>query len=299
MTLSNAQDLAYEMLKASFVGFYPKVYVEKYDGVLSFVEARRRYANTPLLLVSPLGIDGEKVQLAVFLLATSTDKEVMDVCDKVVETLRILSGDGRDTLDVVSKTLYDNEALKGGLRIWSHLAYWPHLADGEHAEEVDNPISKAKEKIKDLFPEGIKVATNEAEAKKLRFGSLLPFVTVLTGQGTFDKAHARTVTRIIDGKRYKQTVKGEAIWPLTVTCYATSESEADAVLWPILPYIQYTDSDEMQFNTTLKIDSLESGGVEDGASISSVKLMLSVPVIQGKELIPSVKDAMVLEKEEQ
>lgn len=298
MTLAQAQTIAVEQLTRAFTGDLPKVYVEAYDGILSFAEARQRFKNTPCILVSPLSSNDEQIQLAVYCLSLSTDKNVVSVLDKTIGVLRHLSGSGRIPLHVESRSAYDNDGFKAGMRIWIHMVSWPHLADGSVAVEEPSPVKTAKQRISALFPEGTVVATTQSEAAKLLLGSALPFVTVLTGEGSFDPKERRTVIGSNQGSAFMMVSKGQAVWPITVKVYATTESEAQAMLWPVLPDLPDISRDEFGFNTVATISGLAEGLNENGACVASVTVSLKVPANRQTGRLKTIRDVGVYPAEE-
>lgn len=298
MTLENAQRIAVSALKASFVSVRPKVYVEAYDGILSFKEGKQRFKNTPVLLVSPLTVDDSQIQLAVYMLASSSDTGVVSVIDTTVQTLRRLSGSNRIPLSVSSRSLYDEHAMTTGLRLWVHVVTWPHLADGTAAATVDSPVCAAKERIAALFPAALDIVTSEAEARFKIQGGSLPFVTILAGQGDFDASDRRTASGVVQGDRYSQCAKGSAVWSIEVKAYATSESEAESLIWQVVPYLPHRVQDDMSWNTTMTITGLEEGKIENGAAVAVVTVRLEVPALQVMKKIPIIRDAKVLGEED-
>ncbi|MBP5161538.1 MAG: hypothetical protein ILP16_00980 [Spirochaetales bacterium] len=298
MTLAQAQTTAVEKLQQAFSADRPKVYVEPYDGVLSFKEASQRFKNTPCILVSPLSSSDSQIQLAVYCLSVSTDKNVVSVLDKTIGVLRGLSGTGRIPLQVESRSAYDNDGFKAGLRIWIHMVSWPHLADGSDAVEEPSPVKAAKQRIQALFQEGTVVATTQSEAAQLLLGSSLPFVTVLTGEGSFDTKERRTVIGNNQGSPFMMVSKGQAVWPITIKAYATTESEAQSILWPILPDLPDISSDEYGFNTVVTISGLAEGLNENGACVASVTVSLKVPANMQTGRLKTIREVGVYPAEE-
>lgn len=298
MTLENAQRMAVSALKAAFTAMRPKVYVESYDGMLSFKEGRQRFKNTPVLLVSPLTVDDSQIQLAVYMLASSTDEGVVSVIDATVRTLRGLSGSNRIPLSVASRSLYDEQATATGLRLWVHVVTWPHLAEGTAATAVDSPVCAAKERIAALFPAGLDIVTTEAEARCRMQGETLPFVTILAGQGDFDASDRRTAIGVVQGERYSQCAKGSAVWSIEIKAYAASESEAESLIWQVIPYLPHRVQDDMSWNTTMTIAGLEEGKTENGAAVAAATVRLEVPALQRMKRIPIIRDAKVLGEED-
>lgn len=279
MTLATAQSLAISALEAEFLGFLPKVYIEGYDGILSFREGKNRFRNTPVLLVSPIAADGRTVSLAVYALSSSSDRGMVQILDKATDALRKISGNGRPYLDVQARTLYDDAAWRLGLRLWALLAVWPHLADGAQAESADSPLATEKARIAALFPEGTAIALTTADAGNLVVDGVLPFVAILTSQGRFDDGDRRTVSGTWDGARYEQKAKGQAVWILRIKAYAASESEAEALLWPVLPLIPATSSDAHGWNTVTTVEAVDSGRLDMGAAVAEIIAELSVPAL--------------------
>ncbi len=297
MTLETARDMAVEGLEKAFRQFRPKVYVKPYDGILSFKEAKKVFSNTPALLVSALTGDDEHISLAVYLLATCSDENLLTILDTAMAALRSLSGKGRNPLTVSSRSLYDPEALTAGLRLWAIAISWPHLADGTDAMEASSPVADEKKRIVSLLKQGTAVALSEAMAKEFRLAGTLPFVTILSGPGRFDDTEKRRSFSVIDGKRKTQTAKGYAEWSLTIKSYAASEAEAESLLWPIVPYLPQIRSDDMGWNTVTEVTELSEGEIEAGAATATVKISLKVPAIDGIADIPAIRNARVTGKE--
>lgn len=280
MTLTQAQNIAKTQLTAAFISDTPKVAVQDYDGVLSFEEARNQFRQTPAVLVSPLTSNDNQIQIAVYVLTKSTDKNVVALLDKVISTLRGLSGTGREPLTVESRSFYDKDTFKTGLRIWVHVVNWTHLANGDQATEVPSPVVTEKNRVAALFPEGTTIAKTDAQAKNLLKGLSLPFVTILSGDGSFETLERRTVFgKTQAGQRFKVVCKGAAIYPLTIKAYAASESEAESLIWAVVPNLPNVTCNIHGFNTETKVVRLSEGQSENGASVAKVEISLSVPAL--------------------
>ena len=296
--MKDVQTIVIGKLKEAFKTMAPKVYVEPFEGILSISIAGNRYANTPLFLVSPLAIDDKSTTLATYFLATSSDRNQLSLLDEAVDVLRNAPGDRRIPLEVSVKNAYDDNALKKGLRIWVLMASWPHLADsGVPVSPFPGPVESAVRTIAELFPEGIDVATTEADRRRFLFGHALPFVTVEATAAEFEKTEARRIFTQKDGKRYEAKFKGFAVWNIEITAYARTEGEAEEIIWPLVPYIPFTRRDEFDFNTSLYVTDLEEGD-SLGAVTYKVKCKLSVPAYRKAERIPVIRNARVLGKEE-
>lgn len=289
---------AVEGLRKVFSDSYPAVYVEPFEGVLSITVASNRYSNTPLFLVSPIAGDGEKVDLAIYFLAVSSDRGVVDILDKGIDAIRNLPGEGRLPLEVSVKSAYDDEGFKKGLRIWVLMTSWPHLADGSSGfSPFSQPLSKAMRSIAQLFPESLTVTTSEAEARRWLFGHALPFVTITATKAEFDKSDARRVFGTRNGKRWEAEAKGIARWTLTVTVYAQSIADCEDILWPVVPYIPSSSTDDYAFNYKLQVAGFESGETS-GASTLAVICIFEVPAYRTPGDIPSIRKAEVIGKED-
>lgn len=298
MTLREAQMMAVEGLEEALKDERPKVYVVPFEGILSVTVASHRFQNTPALLVSPIAEDDTKVDLAVYFLASSEDRGQIGILDKSIQAIRDLPGKGRTPLEVAVKSAYDDDALRKGLRIWVLMASWPHLADGsEPVSPFSGPVAEAMKRISQLFPEGVNVAMSEGDRRRFLLGHELPFVTITAAKAEFDKTDARRISAIKEGHRYGIAAKGQARWIIGVRCYAASADEAEGIVWPIVPYIPETVSDEYGFNTSLKVSALETGE-ELGADFFSVSCTLEVPAYRKPEQIPAIKDAIVFGKED-
>lgn len=299
MTLRDAQMKAVDGLREALKDERPKVYVEPFEGVLSITVAANRFHNTPALLVSPLAVDSERVELAVYFLAASDDRGQISVIDKATEAIRNLSGEDRLPLDVSVKSAYDDNALRSGLRIWVMMASWPHLADGTGAAlpVSSEPVADAMRRIQQLLPDDISSTFLEAERRRWLIGHRLPFVTITAEKADFDRSEARRIEGIKELRRYGIAAKGVARWSIAVRCYSASHEEAEGIIWPIVPYIPDTVFDENLFRYTLRVESLEQGE-ELGACCWQVSCMLEVPAYRIPEAIPSIKNAIVYGKED-
>ena len=297
MTMREVQMKAVAGLEKAFDGACPAVYVEPFEGILSITVASNRYASTPLFLVSPVAGDSEKVDLAIYFLAVSSDRGIVDILDRGIDAIRNLPGEGRLPLEVSAKSAYDDEAFRKGLRIWVLMTSWPHLADGSSGfSPFSQPLSKAMRSIAQLFPESLSVTTSEAEARRWLFGHELPFVTITAAKADFDKSDARRVFGIKDGKRWESKAKGIARWTLTVTAYAQSIADCEDIIWPVVPYVPSSSMDDYAFNTKLQVAGFESGEMA-GASTLAVVCVLEAPAYRAPEEIPSIRKADVIGKE--
>lgn len=298
MKMKQVQTMAVDGLREAFKDASPRVYVEPFEGILSFTVASNRYSNTPLFLVSPVAEDSNSVTLAIYFLATSADRGQIEILDKAIAALRALPGEGRIPLEVSSKSLYDDNALKKGLRIWAVMTAWPHLSDGVGKEDLlPGPVAKAMQDISQLFPNGTEITLSESERRNWLFGHKLPFVTLRATKASFDTADRRRVFGIKDYKRFEALAKGMAKWIIEVTAYGKSEVEAEKLVWPIVPYIPEVISDDYGFNTYLKVAELEEGE-ESGGNTFTVRCTLEVPAYRSVKTIPSIKTAHVLGKED-
>ena len=294
MDLLTAQNLTKEKLEAAFNGYEKKVYIISYDGVFSIKEALKKSYQTPTILVSPLSANDNEVKLATYFIFKSTDKNVLEVIDKANEALRSLSGVDGKTLTVACETLFDNEALKSGIRLWVSLVKLPHLAFGLNSQPDKGPVALEKERIKTImgFNNNLIVATSEAEiSKNLIYGNT-PFLTIESGEGLFEQSQGRTIKYSEDGKLIKKVIKGVARYPLLLKAYGKSADEAESLLWDKLPFLPNIRK-ESGVNIITKVVGLEIAKEEKGAMIASVTLNLEVPAILNEALLPLIKNVEV------
>lgn len=298
MTMRDAQMKAVEGLEKAFQNSNPRVYVKPFEGILSITVASNVFNETPVFLVSPIAADSEKVDLAIYFLATSSDRGLVDILDKGIEAIRDLPGEGRFPLEVSAKSVYDDNAFKKGLRIWAVMTAWPHLADGSGSNSpLSEPVSRAMQDILQLFPERIAITTSEAEARQWTLGHKLPFVTVTATKAEFDKSDARRVFGVREGKRWEAKAKGVARWVLTITAYAQTMADCEDLIWPAVPYIPSTSMDEYGFNTKLLVSGFEYGEVLGAVTLSAI-CTLEVPAFREPENIASIRNAEVFGKED-
>ena len=92
MTMRDAQMKAVDGLRKVFADSRPCVYVEPFEGILSITVASNVFHETPVFLVSPIAADSEKVDLAIYFLATSSDRGLVAILDKGIEAIRDIPG---------------------------------------------------------------------------------------------------------------------------------------------------------------------------------------------------------------
>ena len=298
MTMREAQMKAVKGLEEVFKDSVPRVYVKPFEGILSITVASNVFSETPVFLVSPIAADSEKVDLAIYFLASSTDRGLVEILDKGIEAIRNLPGEGRLPLEVSAKSVYDDNAFRKGLRIWAVMTAWPHLADGSGSESpFSEPVSRAMQDILQLFPKSIAVTTSEAEAKRWLMGRKLPFITITASKADFDKSVAGRVFVTRKGKRWEVNAKGVARWVLSITAYAQTMADCEDLIWPVVPYFPATSTDEYGFNTKLDVSGFEYGEALGAVTLSAM-CSLEVPAYREPGSIASVKDAEVFGKEE-